>query len=74
MELVFTCPKRQAPFFSADYEVSEYGGIGSDGEGRRVLRARVRLTSPCPHCGGVHEYDANELACPIAERKTAGEG
>lgn len=66
MNLIFTCPKSGWEFESGDFRVVENRGVVVDGEGNRRLDARVRLNSPCPHCGGIHEYEADRLACPFS--------
>lgn len=66
MEFVFVCPNRQASFSSADFIIIENRGVASDAAGRRYLDARVKLTAACPFCGELHDYAAQELACPFA--------
>ncbi|WP_373500998.1 hypothetical protein [Desulfococcus sp.] len=66
MKLIFTCPVAGREFERGDFRLVDNRGVVVDGEGNRRLDARVRLNSPCPHCGGIHEYDADRLACPFS--------
>jgi hypothetical protein len=65
MELLFTCLRRQIDFFSADYEICDHRGVATDAAGNRYLDARIKLASPCPCCGEIHEYPVSDLACPL---------
>jgi hypothetical protein len=69
MKLIFVCPLKRASFFSGHFEVTKNRGIAVDEDGNRYLNARICLAEPCPHCGGHHEYHADELACPFSSKK-----
>ncbi len=80
MNLIFTCPKSGREFESGDFSVVDNRGVVVDGEGNKRLDARVRLNNACPHCGAIHEYEADSLACPFSggppssEKARPGEG
>lgn len=73
MAFIFICPEACRVFESDDFRVIENRGVAVDADGNKRLDARVRLNSPCPHCGGIHEYLADELVCPFSGGSPARE-
>lgn len=65
MELIFICPITGSPFKSTDFKITDNQGIKTDAGGNRTLDAKVVLESPCPACGQMHIYMADELSCPF---------
>lgn len=79
MAFIFICPESCRVFESDEFTIVENRGVAVDADGTRRLDARVRLDSPCPHCGGIHEYRADELVCPFSgggsvQEKKRGDG
>ncbi|RJP77344.1 MAG: hypothetical protein C4522_15625 [Desulfobacteraceae bacterium] len=68
MELIFTCPETSQVFYTGNFEVIDNHGIKTDTAGNKILEAKVALVDPCPFCGRMHVYHANELACPLSGR------
>jgi hypothetical protein len=65
MKLVFTCALKEWVFRSDEYRVIEHRGVSVDAAGRKRLDMQVQLSTPCPFCGELHIYAADELACPL---------
>jgi hypothetical protein len=72
MRFTFICIAVDRPFGTDDFRLVENRGVVVDADGSRRLDARVRLGRPCPYCGAIHEYPADELACPFAGRREGG--
>lgn len=66
MTFIFFCPTVEKTFETDDFRIVENHGVVVDADGSRRLDARVRIGRPCPHCGAVHEYRADQLACPFS--------
>jgi len=65
VKLVFVCPQHNAAFETDDYRVLDNKGVVLDGDGNKILDAKVALNAPCPFCGAQHVYPASELSCPL---------
>ena len=65
MIMHFNCTETGRSFETADYALSENRGVRTNSEGEKILEAVVVLKSPCPHCGRIHSYMADTLACPF---------
>jgi hypothetical protein len=65
MRFTFVCPTAGRHFDTDDFRLVENRGVVVDADGSRRLDARVRLGRHCPYCGAIHEYPADELACPF---------
>jgi hypothetical protein len=65
MKLVFICRLTQRVFRSDGYKIVENWGVSLDSNGRKRLEMKLRLSTPCPFCGRMHAYSADELACPL---------
>ncbi len=70
MQLVFVCPQTGQSFNSKNYAILDNQGVAFDENGRKTLNARVQMTEPCPFCGRIHVYQADELACPLNGKST----
>ena len=68
MVLHFNCPETGKPFETADYSISDNRGIVTKANGDKILDATVMINSPCPHCGNLHKYRADKLACPFSPK------
>jgi len=68
MELVFQCPRTGENFSTEEYSLVDNEGVVSNQRGEKVLKAKVAVTSPCPHCRQFHIYRAEDLACPLTFR------
>jgi predicted RNA-binding Zn-ribbon protein involved in translation (DUF1610 family) len=66
MVLHFNCPETGKPFETADYSISDNRGVMTNANGDKILDATVMINSPCPHCGNLHKYRADKLACPFS--------
>ena len=65
MKFIFICPIKIEVFESADFSILENRGVITDATGKKTLDAKVELEKPCPLCGGIHIYPADELSCPF---------
>jgi hypothetical protein len=65
VNFLFSCPEQGKPFETDRFELVDNRGVKEDAGGNRYLDARVRLSAPCPVCGKMHEFAANELVCPF---------
>lgn len=74
MKLVFTCESSRQVFQSDGYRIVENRGITVDAAGRKRLDMQVQLSTPCPFCGELHIYPADELPCPLAGTRDDSEG
>lgn len=65
MNFLFTCPKTHDLFSTGRFEIIDNHGVQTDKAGNKILDARVKLSDPCPFCGDLHVFHANELSCPF---------
>lgn len=65
MKFVFVCPQHNKVFESENFTLLENKGVVMDGDGNKMLDAKVVLKDPCPFCGRKHQYHASELSCPF---------
>ena len=65
MNFIFTCPEQNKTFETDRFSIRDNKGVTTDAAGNKTLDAAVVLTRPCPFCGQLHVYRANELACPF---------
>ena len=65
MNFIFICPVHNKVFESPNFHIIENKGIVTDESGHRMLDAKVILEDPCPFCGQIHVYHANDLSCPF---------
>jgi hypothetical protein len=65
MELYFTCPLTLKGFSSEKWQIEDELRVREDRQGNRSLVGTVAVE--CPHCGGVHSFRTEELACPWSQ-------
>jgi hypothetical protein len=66
MELYFTCPVTKEVFGSEDYSLEQGHTITESADGARELQGMILLHQPCPFCGKMHRYRAQEVLCPLS--------
>lgn len=70
MNFLFTCPNNGKVFETDAFSITDHQGIVTTPDGRKILKATVVLTTPCPFCGERHRYRAEDLSCPFAPETT----
>lgn len=66
MNFLFTCTETGKTFETGDFSLTENRGVETTPDGRKVLKAVVVLSAPCPICGQRHRYRAEDLPCPFS--------
>jgi len=71
MKLYFTCPIKKITFATDDYALRPGHRIVEDGTGAKELQGTVTLNSGCPLCGQKHQYDVQDVLCPLTGGENA---
>ncbi|SLM27850.1 conserved hypothetical protein [Desulfamplus magnetovallimortis] len=64
MEFIFSCPETGKTFSTEAFSVMDGYKVVTENNGTKRLEATVELHNPCPFCGQLHSYSADEMICP----------
>lgn len=70
MELYFICPVTKQSFGSRDYFLEEGYLVSTQEKGKKSLQGTVKLKSGCPLCGQDHQFQADDVLCPLRGGKS----
>ncbi len=65
MDFIFSCPATGRIFETAAFRIVENKGVVTESDGKKRLDARLALDEPCPYCGQLHVFGADEMICPF---------
>lgn len=65
MKLMFICPTHNRVFESGSFHITENNGVVTDKNGNKTLDVKVGVDEPCPFCGELHVFRAEQLPCPM---------
>jgi len=65
MNFIFNCPVTHQTFETDAFQVIDDEGVEKSPSGKKVWKAHIRLSDPCPFCGSIHTYDPKDLPCPF---------